>query len=98
MSQQQVDALGKAYAEHIDPTQSLFNAVLMGGVSGALMTNPRILAQSLVDELKKDPNFDESLVEVSIAGCAFATPTNARRAAKSIVNFFFIIVLKLVID
>lgn len=47
LSQQQVDALGKAYAEHIDPTQSLFNAVLMGGVSGALMTNPRILAHPI---------------------------------------------------
>ncbi|MBE6414581.1 MAG: arginine--tRNA ligase [Verrucomicrobiaceae bacterium] len=34
-------------------------------------TNPRALAQTLVDELKKDENFDESLVEVSIAGPGF---------------------------
>ena len=34
-------------------------------------TNPRALAQQLVDELKKDSDFDESLISVSIAGAGF---------------------------
>lgn len=47
LNQSQINALGDFYAQNMDPSQSLFNAVIVGGVSAALMQNPRVLVHPI---------------------------------------------------
>ena len=47
LDKKSVEALGNFYADNMDPSQSLFNAVVVGGVSGALMMNPRVIAHPI---------------------------------------------------
>lgn len=47
LAKQHVEAMGNFYAENMDPSQSLFNAVIVGGASAAIMANPRVIAHPI---------------------------------------------------
>lgn len=42
-----IDILADYYAKNLEPSESLASAVIMGGVSGALMMNPRYIAHPI---------------------------------------------------
>ena len=54
-----------------DPRFGDFQANGVLPLAKAQKTNPRMLAQKLVDELKNDSNLDEEMISVSIAGAGF---------------------------
>ena len=54
-----------------DPRFGDFQANGVLACAKALKANPRALAQKLADEIKSSPDFDEELIEVSVAGPGF---------------------------
>ena len=66
--------LGDGFDPQVRAADPRFGDFQCNGVLPAakqLKTNPRALAQKLADALKESPEFDDSLVSVSIAGAGF---------------------------